>query len=521
MSATLTITVENASTGLPIAGLTGVKLYYGSSPLVYTGSGIFAGALVGSFTDNGDGSYQITIQKTNQYTVKISGTVDDEYTNRWIVADDAVSTNLLIERGAGTLSAGASLIGVNDPDNRFSGASETVQSVLLELAGVRTSPYTNSNIAALATFRNAITASGPEISALASAGCVQADFIKLHAVTSTAAELNKLDGFTGTFGNLNSLVSLLGSTGGNAIIYVGASTPTDGTIRTPDCAGGTASHLTLMTGKHAGGVRGNLTISTAGVSGGETGGNIYIYSRGTSASNGGDIYIDSSSTGGAGDGGDILLKAQNTGTTGTQGQVKIYNKEQGGSYWEAMSEFHIGTRSFASTNYLSGLSNTTYGVITNALRILDQQINNQYIALSGGTLLWKLAKVFHDEIATGDIGGTTLADAVWTHDGSTLEECFHFTLPVTELGMSSVRIRLMYKIASGGSGGHVKFQIGDGSVYYAEQTKLTSTTDSNISLTLTPGVSFSSPQVFSLWICDDNNTHTLSVYRKSVIVEYI
>jgi len=164
--------------GDPEPGLD-VDLYYGSSPFTgSTGAGQ-AGVKVGDFTDNGDGTYHYDISETNQYTIKVGGTPQTEYTDIVLGHTDIVCTFRLDDTTDG--SSGGDMVGLTAISVY---AETTVQSLLEAIIGTPSADTVTlesleDDVDTLTTWKDTIT--------------------------STAGELNKLDGFTGVVADLELL----------------------------------------------------------------------------------------------------------------------------------------------------------------------------------------------------------------------------------------------------------------------------------------------------------------------------
>jgi hypothetical protein len=500
--ATLTITLIDPSTGQTLSGLTNVKLYYGTTPLVYTGSGIVASALVGSFTEEGSsGSYSISITYSNQYSIVVAGTSQDEYTDVWIPAGDICSTTRLLETGAGSLPAGSTYVGVNDPDNRFSGA--TVQAILEELAGARVSPYTNSNIHALAAWRNSITAIASEINALASSGVVLADIVKLHAITATAALINQaLASISGnvTSANLNTLTA--GATS-DAItlhkhsIYVSAldlgttglsqyMALNNGGLFGKDSATDAAPILNIQPGVDSSGDRGDVIMNLRG-------------------------YL-------TGDGGKLKLDVRaGVSGGGVPGGLQIH---AGDDWYDVITEWEMGDMDFSNTQFLSQLDPADYGLATRCFRELDGKISYIYQAVSG-----QVGAVVFDQSSIAPKIGTTKPMTVdldydYCTVGTSLKVIARFTLPLFSAQITSFTVRIKAKVITSGTAGIYLRKVKPAGYDPITNIEFTSTDYVWYSLTIpTAGVNlFTSEDPEEFMICAVCSANTVQI-SENILIE--
>lgn len=459
--ATLTVTLINPSTGQPISGLTNVRLYLGSSALQYNGDSP-AGTDLGVMTEEGtSGSYTATINKTNAYTIRVSGVANDEYTNVWVPSADIVGTYRLAEDGAGSggLPSGASLIGVNDPDGRYTGTN--VQTILNEISGARGS-VANANIKWLYDKVDGWNVTDAEINALNTAACTLADFQKLHALTATSAEINKLAGASAnvTAANLNTL------TGGGAT-----------TLHTH-------SSFTAVTS-----IRGQQS------------GNHCL-----------DFTIDLSAFVSSGDGGDLLITTAPLGT-GAWGQVKIYTVD---GYFRVVTEWDTGDFDYSGTNFLSGIDPADIGPLDRAIRELDSRIGTLWqMQFPGVSTIWKPLWANATKAATGAVTpGSSPTLASWTQTSASETTIVRVWLNPTDEGMWTLRLKAYAKVASGGTV-YVKLRHVTSSTEV--DATITSTTDAWVTTgELTLPASYATPQEFQV-ILKGDATHLATVYENLII----
>jgi hypothetical protein len=398
MSATLTITIINPTNGQPMTGLTNVKLYYGSTPLSYAAiAGISAGGLIGTFTeDPGTGSYSITITNSNQYSIKIGGGVQDEYDDVWISADDMVGSVRLGEYGTGSLGSGASLIGVT-PGTKFS--AHTLQAVLEELAGSRTSPFTNQNLKWCYDFIAACApTTGAELAVIHSSGVSNADLVKLHAVTIGAAILNQA--------------------------LTSASVNVTGTNLNTLTAGAASDASALHT--HSG-----LTVATIGGI--------------PSGANGGPLTFDTSGASGNGNGGSVYFDCSPSGS-GLYGKVYVANVDSPGGWAEVMTEYHLGSMDYSGTHFLSQYDPSDYGLISKLLKDLDSRIFTLWgVAFPSPQSLYHTLFASHSAHATGAVS-TDVAETVWTRTTASYNKLEILDIPACVEEIFNLRFWFYFKV---------------------------------------------------------------------------
>jgi len=131
-----------------------VTLKYGSAPI----NGRSAGSTISTATEDpvGSGCYRITIPETNQYTIVVSGSPQDELTDEWISGADATSTTQLGDTGSLSGTAGAERIGIKDSGGRYT--ATTVEGALAEIAGSgRTTETVKANATAITALQSTLS----------------------------------------------------------------------------------------------------------------------------------------------------------------------------------------------------------------------------------------------------------------------------------------------------------------------------------------------------------------------------
>lgn len=188
MSARLTWVVQDA-TGIGQAGKT-VTLHRQST-----------GALIGTFTDAGSGNYYYDHNITEKVIIKVDAVTVTGTDGMMFLADDVSILGDLVSTAAGK---GASLIGIHDAGNKYSG-TPSVEEALQEIATAAelASAASGFGAALVGSYDNGGYFSGATVEAiLQEIGAITS---LLTGLTASAAELNVLDGITANTAELNRL----------------------------------------------------------------------------------------------------------------------------------------------------------------------------------------------------------------------------------------------------------------------------------------------------------------------------
>jgi hypothetical protein len=461
MSARLQIVIVDPATGIPITGLAAsLTLKYGAAPIL--NPGVSAGlALAGTFTESptNAGAYYYDIPQTNQYTIVLAGSPADEYTDVWLESSDIASTTLLAWTTTG--NSGATKIGVYNNASRY-GINTNVQTILDDITGARTGTLTNQNIAWLYAKVDGWTAVDAEINALTGSGITQADLIRLHAATASAAEISKLTGTSAnvTAANLNAL------TGGGATALhthsaFTAVTSIRGTQSTNDCL--------------------DLLISTAAFAA-------------------------------TGNGGDLLLNCAPV-TTGTWGAVQINTTD---GYYEVITKWHTGTFDYAGSSFLTDIDSGAEGALKSALMTLDNRIGTLWnLQYPGQYTIWKHIYSNPSKQTTGAVTGGTSATLSDWHMASASETIIaRVWLNPTDEFISRYRLQI-YAMIAGGATGTLKITHVTSGIYGTVDVKSTSPVwykSSELAL----AQSYSTPQEFTISM-KGSGSYLMTVYENFLI----